>query len=86
MCRKAMGVTRNISPSSWGKFCGKTVHVLAALSLQYHQYKEETIAVQVGRVRLEVGTQDGDLETLDLVPGDSVHLRTGGCDIASGHW
>ena len=40
-----------------GKFCGKALFVKAghALSLQYHERKEETIAVQSGRVRFEVG-------------------------------
>ncbi len=62
-----------------GKFCGKTLHVLAghALSLQYHRHKEEVIAVQSGRVRLEVGTRDGNLDSFELLPGESVYLRPG---------
>jgi hypothetical protein len=35
-----------------GKYCGKTLHLRQgeALSLQYHERKEETIAVQSGRL------------------------------------
>jgi mannose-6-phosphate isomerase-like protein (cupin superfamily) len=62
-----------------GKFCGKAIHVTAghALSLQYHERKEETIAIQTGMARLEIGEHEDQLETLDLNPGDSVHVRPG---------
>jgi mannose-6-phosphate isomerase len=62
-----------------GKFCGKTLHVKAghALSLQYHRQKEETIAVQSGFARLEVGRADEALETFELRAGDCVHLEPG---------
>ena len=41
-----------------GKYCGKVLHIRAghALSLQYHERKEETIVVQSGRLRLEIAT------------------------------
>src|ERR1700722_18002139 len=47
-----------------GKYCGKALHVHAgcALSLQYHEQKEETVAVQSGRLLFAVGLPDGDLE------------------------
>ena len=40
-----------------GRYCGKALHVTAgyALSLQYHEQKEETVAVQSGRLLFEVG-------------------------------
>ena len=62
-----------------GKFCGKAIHVHAghALSLQYHEHKEETIAVQSGMARIEVGEHEDRLETIDLQPGDAVHLEAG---------
>jgi mannose-6-phosphate isomerase-like protein (cupin superfamily) len=62
-----------------GKFCGKAIHVTAghALSLQYHERKEETIAIQSGMARLEVGEHEDKLETIDLGPGEAVHLRPG---------
>lgn len=60
-----------------GKFCGKAIHVNEghALSLQYHEEKEEVISVQSGRLRCEIGLHEDDLEVFDLLPGESVHLR-----------
>jgi mannose-6-phosphate isomerase-like protein (cupin superfamily) len=62
-----------------GKFAGKAIHVTAghALSLQYHERKEETISVQSGRLRVEVGMDEAALEEFELEPGESVHLRPG---------
>ena len=62
-----------------GKYCGKTLHVDAghALSLQYHVRKEETIAVQSGKLLFEVGTAEGSLESFELLPGEAVHLSPG---------
>lgn len=62
-----------------GKFCGKAIHVTQghALSLQYHERKEETISVQSGRLRVEVGLDEGALEEFELDPGESIHLRPG---------
>ncbi len=59
-----------------GKFCGKAIHVLAghSLSLQYHERKEETISVQSGRLQVEVGRHEDDLETFELEPGEAIHL------------
>ena len=62
-----------------GKFCGKVLHVRAghALSLQYHERKEEVIAVQSGRCRMQVGEHESGLATHDLEAGDAVHLPAG---------
>jgi mannose-6-phosphate isomerase len=62
-----------------GKYCGKALHVNEghALSLQYHERKEETVAVQSGRLLFEVGPADDALESFELLPGESVHLRPG---------
>lgn len=62
-----------------GRFCGKAIHVREghALSLQYHERKEETISVQSGRLRVEVGAHESALEEFELLPGESVHLRPG---------
>lgn len=59
-----------------GRFCGKALHVNRghALSLQYHEQKEEVISVQSGRLRVEVGRHEDDLEAFDLEPGESIHL------------
>ena len=62
-----------------GKYCGKVLHVEKghALSLQYHQIKEETISIQSGRLLFEVGTRGGPLEQFELGPGESVHIVPG---------
>ncbi len=62
-----------------GKFCGKAIHINEghSLSLQYHERKEETISVQSGRLRVEVGPHESQLETFDLLPGESIHLTPG---------
>jgi mannose-6-phosphate isomerase-like protein (cupin superfamily) len=62
-----------------GRYCGKVLHVTQghALSLQFHEYKEETMAVQSGRLLFEVGHADTPLESFELLPGESVHLRPG---------
>lgn len=59
-----------------GKFCGKAIHVTAghSLSLQYHEQKEEVISVQSGGLTVEVGLDEKDLETFQLLPGESLHL------------
>lgn len=59
-----------------GSFCGKAIHVNKghALSLQYHELKEEVISVQSGRLRVEVGRHEDALEAFDLEPGESIHL------------
>ncbi len=62
-----------------GLYCGKALYIKAghSLSLQYHRVKEETVSVQSGRLRFEVGATDEELESFDLLPGESVHLRPG---------
>ena len=62
-----------------GKYCGKAIHVDSghSLSLQYHEQKEETIAIQSGRARLEIGEHESQMETIEVGPGDSVHLPPG---------
>jgi mannose-6-phosphate isomerase len=62
-----------------GRYAGKTIHVNAghALSLQFHERKEETISVFSGRLRVEVGADESALEEFELEPGESIHLRPG---------
>jgi mannose-6-phosphate isomerase len=62
-----------------GKFCGKALHIRAghALSLQYHERKEETIAVQSGRVLFEVGEHESELDAFEMEPGDTIHVVPG---------
>ncbi len=62
----------------WAKterYVGKLIHVDAghALSLQYHNLKDETMYLQSGRMLLEI--QEGnDLVKREMRPGDSVHI------------
>jgi mannose-6-phosphate isomerase-like protein (cupin superfamily) len=62
-----------------GKYCGKAIHVTEghALSLQYHEQKEETICVFSGRLKVEVGEHESSLEEFELEPGESIHLLPG---------
>lgn len=62
-----------------GRYCGKALHINAgqSLSLQYHEHKEETVSVQSGRLRFEVGPHEDALEAFDLLPGESVHITPG---------
>lgn len=64
---------------SEGRYAGKSLHVKAgeSLSLQYHRTKHETVAVLSGRVVLEVGWPDRDLERLELGPGESFDVPAG---------
>ena len=62
-----------------GKYCGKTLHIRqgAALSLQYHERKEETIAVQSGRLWFEIGLPGEPLDGFEMLPGEAVNIRPG---------
>jgi mannose-6-phosphate isomerase len=57
------------------RYVGKILHVTAghALSLQYHNVKEETIYVYSGRLLFEI--QEGErLVGKELLPGDRIHV------------
>src|SRR5919202_1736399 len=81
---RATAVTRVEKP--WGYeliyavteyYCGKLLFVRSgeALSLQYHDVKDETLYVQSGRAEIEVGALGEASERLELEPGDGIHLR-----------
>jgi mannose-6-phosphate isomerase-like protein (cupin superfamily) len=72
-------------PKPWGyellwaeteRYVGKVLHIEAghALSLQYHERKDETIHLLSGELDLEVGENDSERTTLRMKPGDSVHI------------
>jgi mannose-6-phosphate isomerase len=57
-------------------YVGKLLFVRAgeALSLQYHEVKDETWLVREGVARLELGEVDGDrLEAVEIREGDAFH-------------
>ncbi len=60
-----------------GKFCGKAIHVNDghSLSLQYHEQKEETISVQSGKLLVDIGLHEDDMEQFELEAGESIHLK-----------
>jgi mannose-6-phosphate isomerase len=61
------------------RYLGKILHVRKgeALSLQYHEYKDEWLLVVRGCVDTELGGEDGGLKTHRMREGDSVHLVPG---------
>ena len=63
----------------WAKtdrYVGKLIHVNAghALSLQYHNRKDETIYLHSGRVLFEIGDLARNLVRREMRPGDRVHI------------
>ena len=58
-------------------FVGKLLFVKAgeSLSLQYHEVKDEAWLVQDGRATLQVGEVGGELETVEIAPGDAYRFR-----------
>ena len=62
----------------WAKtdrYVGKLIHVNKgqALSLQYHNLKDETIYLQSGRMLFEI-QEDGTLVAREMQPGQCVHV------------
>ena len=65
----------------WAKtdrYVGKLIHVNAghALSLQYHNQKDETIFLWAGRMLFEIqeGEDQAALVTREMQPGEAVHV------------
>jgi mannose-6-phosphate isomerase-like protein (cupin superfamily) len=61
------------------RYLGKLLHVNKgeALSLQYHERKDECQYVVVGCVDTEIGGPDGALTTYRMRAGDTLHIRPG---------
>lgn len=61
------------------RYVGKILHIERgeALSLQYHRVKDETLHVLSGSLELQISDTDDALETLQLLPGESIHLPPG---------
>ena len=60
-------------------YVGKLLFVRAgqALSLQYHEVKDESWLVREGRAKLELGQVGGELETVEIEAGDAFRYRPG---------
>jgi mannose-6-phosphate isomerase len=61
------------------RYVGKILHVRAghALSLQYHERKDETLHLLRGELRLWMGESPGALELVGFRPGDSIRVLPG---------
>jgi mannose-6-phosphate isomerase len=61
------------------EYVGKLLFVRSgqALSLQYHERKDESWLVQEGRASLELGAVGHDLEVIEIGPGDAFRYRPG---------
>jgi mannose-6-phosphate isomerase len=60
-------------------YVGKLLHVNAghALSVQYHEHKDETLYLLRGEIRFHVGPSAAALELVALRTGDSFRIRPG---------
>jgi len=66
----------------WGitdRYAGKVLHINEgqALSLQYHDRKDEFLYVVKGVVDIELGGPDGDLTKHRMRAGDTLHITPG---------
>jgi mannose-6-phosphate isomerase len=61
------------------QYVGKVLHVDAghALSVQFHEHKDETIHLLTGQMRFSVGESADALEDVALVEGQSFRIRPG---------
>ena len=61
------------------RYLGKALHVNRgeALSLQYHERKDECQYVVAGAVDIELGGPDGTLTTHRMRAGDTLHITPG---------
>ena len=65
----------------WAKtdrYVGKIIHINKghALSLQYHNKKDETILLWSGKLLFEI-QQDGELQKHEVTPGERFHVTPG---------
>ena len=60
------------------RYVGKVIHVNAghALSLQYHNVKDETIYLWSGRLLFEIH-EEGRVMKREMLPGERVHVLPG---------
>ena len=58
------------------RYVGKVLHIKKghALSLQYHQKKDETVHVLRGKMRFQTGAEGEELKDRVLGPGESFHI------------
>jgi quercetin dioxygenase-like cupin family protein len=77
-----------VIPKPWGseliwahtdRYVGKVIRIDAGkrLSLQRHDYKDESILVQSGTLLLHLGATAGEVTMRELRPGEYVRVPTG---------
>jgi mannose-6-phosphate isomerase-like protein (cupin superfamily) len=82
------GVVESRVDKPWGyelrwavtdRYLGKVLHVNKgeALSLQYHERKDEYQYLVKGSVDIELGDPDGALTTYRMDAGDTLHIKAG---------
>jgi len=61
------------------RYVGKILCITAGkrLSLQFHQKKDESIRVISGRLRLELENEDGQIDVIEMGPGEARRIPTG---------
>jgi len=61
------------------RYLGKVIHVNRgeALSLQYHEQKDETLLMTEGVMDLELAAEDGQMITHRLSPGNCIRIVPG---------
>lgn len=61
------------------RYVGKILHVRKgeALSLQYHEHKDESLLLVRGSIDAELGVRDGELKSVRMNEGDTIHLTPG---------
>ncbi len=61
------------------RYVGKVLHINRgeALSLQYHERKDEFLYLVRGSVEIELGSSDHELERHRMDPGDTLHIAPG---------
>ena len=86
--RERFGVSPRRVEKPWGwelvfaetdAYVGKLLFVRAgeALSLQYHEVKDESWLVREGRAVLELGAVGEEAERVEIEPGDAFRFRPG---------
>ena len=73
---KALGIRAALGKTD--RYVGKVIHITAghALSLQYHNIKDETILLWKGKLLFEI-QQDGQLRKHEVLPGERFHVTPG---------
>lgn len=62
---------------SKNQYISKIIHICPKkrLSLQYHNYKTETMMCLEGRGFILLGEKESDLKSIDMIPGKIVHVE-----------